>query len=58
MTDARAASRRRARSAIVANYIHEISTRHRDAGPKERFKLPVIRVNPGRALAATAEGCA
>lgn len=50
-----AASRKRARSAIVANYIHEISTRHRGGDePAERFALPVFRVNG----AAPAEGCA
>jgi hypothetical protein len=57
MTDVRAASRRRARSAVVANYIHEISTRHRDATPK-RFQLPVIRVTPAAPMTAVAEGCA
>jgi hypothetical protein len=42
----------------VANYIHEISTRHRRATAKERFHLPVIRVNPAAPMAAPAEGCA
>jgi hypothetical protein len=58
MTDVRAASRRRARSAVVANYIHEISTRHRDATPSKRFQLPVIRVTPAAPMTAVAEGCA
>ncbi len=66
MTDARpgtapdkargARSRRRAGSAVVANYIHEISTRHAETKAARAARTRIVDAPTARPVVA--EGCA